>query len=42
MSEPDDLTWREVRTVLHEELNKLPERYRVALVMCYLESTRSG
>ena len=37
MSEPDDLTWREVRAVLHEELNKLPERYRVALVMCYLE-----
>ncbi len=38
MSEPDDLTWREVRAVLHEELNKLPERYRVALVLCYLES----
>src|SRR5262249_24899202 len=38
MSEPDDLTWREVRGVLHEELNKLPERYRVALVMYYLES----
>jgi RNA polymerase sigma factor (sigma-70 family) len=34
----DDLTWREVRAVLHEELNKLPERYRAALVMCYLES----
>src|SRR5262249_20946680 len=31
--EPDDLTWREIRAVLHEELNKLPERYRVALVM---------
>jgi RNA polymerase sigma factor (sigma-70 family) len=37
ISEPDDLTWREVRAVLHEELNKLPERYRAALVMCYLE-----
>jgi RNA polymerase sigma factor (sigma-70 family) len=37
-SEPDDLTWREVRAALHEELNRLPERYRVALVMCYLES----
>src|SRR5262249_15363650 len=37
-SEPDDVTWREVRAALHEELNKLPERYRVALVMCYLES----
>jgi RNA polymerase sigma factor (sigma-70 family) len=38
MSEPDDLTWRDVRAVLHEELNKLPERYRMVLVMCYLES----
>jgi RNA polymerase sigma factor (sigma-70 family) len=37
MSEPDDLTWREVRTALHEEVNRLPERYRVALVLCYLE-----
>jgi RNA polymerase sigma factor (sigma-70 family) len=37
-SEPDDMTWREVRAVLHEELNNLPERYRMALVMCYLES----
>ena len=38
MSEPDDLTWREVRAALHEELTGLPERYRAALVMCYLES----
>jgi RNA polymerase sigma factor (sigma-70 family) len=37
-SDADDLTWREVRAVLHEELNKLPERYGAALVMCYLES----
>ena len=38
MPEPDDLTWREVRAALHEELTRLPERYRVALVLCYLES----
>jgi RNA polymerase sigma factor (sigma-70 family) len=38
MSEPDDLTWREVQAALHEELTRLPERYRVALVLCYLES----
>jgi RNA polymerase sigma factor (sigma-70 family) len=37
-AEPDDLTWREVRATLHEELTRLPERYRVALVLCYLES----
>jgi RNA polymerase sigma factor (sigma-70 family) len=37
ISEADDLTWREVRAVLHEELNKLPERYRMALVLCHLE-----
>src|SRR5262249_9477272 len=36
-SEPDNLSWRDVRRVLHEELNKLSERYRVPLVLCYLE-----
>ena len=33
----DDLTWREVRQVVHEELNALSERYRAPLVLCYLE-----
>ena len=37
LTEPDDLTWREVRQVLHEELTGLAERYRVPLVACYLE-----
>src|SRR5262245_46809552 len=36
-AEADDLSWREVRHVLHEELGGLPERYREALVLCYLE-----
>jgi cytochrome c peroxidase len=35
--EPDDLTWREVQQVLHEELTGLAERYRAPLVACYLE-----
>src|SRR5262249_20087670 len=33
----DDLSWREVRQVLHEELDGIAERYREPLVMCYLE-----
>jgi RNA polymerase sigma factor (sigma-70 family) len=33
----NDLTWREFRQVLHEELNCLSERYRTPLVLCYLE-----
>src|SRR5262245_37288798 len=33
----DDLSWREVRQVLHEELGRIPERYRESLVLCYLE-----
>jgi RNA polymerase sigma factor (sigma-70 family) len=33
----DDLTWREVRQVLHEEISGLPERFREPLVLCYLE-----
>src|SRR5262245_41697898 len=37
LTEPDDLSWREVRQVLHEELAGLAERYRLPLVACYLE-----
>ena len=36
-STPDDLSWRETRKILHEELDGLPERYRVPLVLCFLE-----
>jgi RNA polymerase sigma factor (sigma-70 family) len=36
-SEADGLSWREVRQVLHDELGRIPERYREPLVMCFLE-----
>ncbi len=40
-SEPDGpaagASWREVRQILDDELAKLPEQYRLPLVLCYLE-----
>jgi cobalt-zinc-cadmium efflux system membrane fusion protein len=33
----DEAAWRELRPVLDDEINRLPEKYRVAVVLCYLE-----
>jgi RNA polymerase sigma factor (sigma-70 family) len=32
-----DLSWREASAVLHEELNRLPDKLRLPLLLCYLE-----
>jgi RNA polymerase sigma factor (sigma-70 family) len=37
VEEPPDLTWHEVQQALHEELARLPEKYRAPLVLCYLQ-----
>ena len=34
---PDEVTWRELRTVLDAELAALPEKWRLPLILCYLE-----
>ena len=33
----DERQWDDLGSVLHEELDRLPERYRVPIVLCYLE-----
>jgi RNA polymerase sigma factor (sigma-70 family) len=34
---PADLSWVEACDLLHAELDRLPDRYRVPLLLCYLE-----
>src|SRR5438128_5293618 len=34
---PEEITWGELRTVLDAELGRLPEKWRLPLVLCYLE-----
>ena len=37
LAAPPDLSWREACALLHAELNKLPEKLRLPLMLCYLE-----
>jgi RNA polymerase sigma factor (sigma-70 family) len=35
---PDDVTWGELRSLLDEELHGLPEKWRLPLILCYLQA----
>jgi RNA polymerase sigma factor (sigma-70 family) len=34
---PEDVVWRDLRPVLDDEVSRLPERFRVPIILCYLE-----
>jgi RNA polymerase sigma factor (sigma-70 family) len=36
-SPADPTLWHDWQPLLHDEINRLPEKYRVAVVLCYLE-----
>jgi RNA polymerase sigma factor (sigma-70 family) len=36
-NEGPDLSWREACAILHEELDRLPDQFRLPLLLCYLE-----
>jgi RNA polymerase sigma factor (sigma-70 family) len=36
-AEPPDLSWKEAVAILHAELDRLPDTYRLPLLLCYLE-----
>src|SRR5262249_51205670 len=33
-----EAAWQELRPVLHEEVNRLPAKYRLPVLLCYLQS----
>jgi RNA polymerase sigma factor (sigma-70 family) len=33
----DEVLWRDVRPILDDEINRLPDKYRVPFIRCYLE-----
>jgi RNA polymerase sigma factor (sigma-70 family) len=37
-----DPAWSELRSVLHGEVNRLPESYRTPVVLCYFEGRTNG
>jgi RNA polymerase sigma factor (sigma-70 family) len=39
---PDAQHWRELKPVLDEEISQLPEKYRAAVVLCYLQGLTTG
>src|SRR5579883_683658 len=34
---PGEATWHDVRPILDEEIQRLPEKYRLPVILCYLE-----
>ena len=37
IQQDEDAAWNELRPVLHDEVHRLPEKYRLPVILCYLE-----
>jgi RNA polymerase sigma factor (sigma-70 family) len=38
---PSEVKWKDIRSVIDEEVDRLPDKFRAAVVLCYLEGVKA-